>query len=139
MHNKSEELINYPAGNLLAHFKRYIQKIEGSKMQSWLYLFLAIVLEVAGTTSMKLSEGFTKTIPSIVMFIFYVSSLVALTFALRKFDMSMAYAIWAGLGTALITIVGIIYFKESISLIKIGSIALIIIGVVGLHLSNKSI
>lgn len=108
-------------------------------MQSWLYLFLAIVLEVVGTTSMKLSEGFTKTIPSIAMFVFYILSLVALTFALRKFDMSMAYAIWAGLGTALITIVSIVYFKESISLIKVGSIALIIIGVVGLHLSNKSI
>jgi len=108
-------------------------------MQSWLYLLVAIVLEVAGTTSMKLSEGFTKTIPSIAMFVFYILSLVALTFALRKFDMSMAYAIWAGLGTALITIVSIVYFKESISLIKVGSIALIIIGVVGLHLSNKSI
>ena len=108
-------------------------------MQSWLYLFLAIVLEVAGTTSMKLSEGFTKTIPSVFMFLFYILSLVALTFALRKFDMSMAYAIWAGLGTALITVVGIVYFKESISLIKISSIALIIIGVVGLHLSDKSI
>jgi small multidrug resistance pump len=108
-------------------------------MQSWLYLFLAIILEVAGTTSMKLSEGFTKTIPSIVMFVFYILSLIALTFALRKFDMSIAYAIWAGLGTALITMIGILYFKESISLIKIASIALIIIGVVGLHLSNKNI
>jgi small multidrug resistance pump len=108
-------------------------------MQSWLYLFLAIILEVAGTTSMKLSEGFTKTIPSIVMFVFYILSLIALTFALRKFDMSIAYAIWAGLGTALITMIGIVYFKESISLIKIASIALIIIGVVGLHLSNKNI
>jgi small multidrug resistance pump len=108
-------------------------------MQGWLYLFIAIVLEVAGTTSMKLSEGFTKTIPSVLMFLFYILSLVALTFALRKFDVSMAYAIWAGLGTALITVVGIVYFKESVSLIKIGSIVLIIIGVVGLQLSNKSI
>lgn len=63
-------------------------------MQSWLYLFLAIVLEVAGTTSMKLSDGFTKTIPSIMMFVFYIVSLVALTFALRKFDMSMAYMLF---------------------------------------------
>jgi small multidrug resistance pump len=108
-------------------------------MQSWLYLLLAIVLEVAGTTSMKLSEGFTKTIPSVFMFLFYILSLVALTFALKKFDMSMAYAIWAGLGTALITIVGIVYFRESVSLLKIGSIVLIIIGVVGLHLSSKNL
>ena len=108
-------------------------------MAGWISLFLAIILEVAGTTSMKLSEGFSKTIPSIAMFIFYILSLIALTFALKKFDVSIAYAIWAGLGTALITIIGIIYFKESLTLIKIGSIVLIIVGVVGLHLSSKNI
>lgn len=88
---------------------------------------------------MKLSEGFSKIIPSISMFIFYILSLIALTFALKKFDVSIAYAIWAGLGTALITIVGIVYFKESLTLTKIASIMLIIIGVVGLHLSSKNI
>ena len=108
-------------------------------MLSWFYLILAIALEVAGTTSMKLSEGFTKTIPSIAMFVFYILSLAALTLALKKFEMSMAYAIWAGLGTALITVVGIVYFKEAVSLVKIGSILLIIIGVVGLHLSSKGV
>ena len=50
----------------------------------------------------------------------------------------MAYAIWSGVGTALITIVGIYLFKEQISLLKIGSIALIILGVAGLHIANKS-
>ncbi len=108
-------------------------------MEGWIFLFLAIILEVAGTTSMKLSEGFSKIIPSISMFIFYILSLIALTFALKKFDVSIAYAIWAGLGTALITIVGIVYFKESLTLTKIASIMLIIIGVIGLHLSSKNI
>lgn len=107
-------------------------------MQSWLFLITAIALEVAGTTAMKLSDGFTRTIPSVAMFVFYILSLVALTFALKKFEMSMAYAIWAGLGTALITVVGIMYFKESVSFIKIASISLIIIGVVGLHLSSEA-
>ena len=107
-------------------------------MQQWLYLILAIVFEVAGTTAMKFSEGFTKTIPSVVMFVFYILSLVALTYALKKIDMSMAYAVWAGVGTALITVVGIVFFKEPSSMLKIVSIVLIIAGVVGLHLSGKT-
>ena len=102
----------------------------------WFYLISAIILEVAGTTSMKLSEGFSKTVPSAAMFLFYILSLIALTYALKKFEVSVAYAIWAGVGTALITVVGMVYFKEAVTLVKIGSIALIIIGVVGLHLSN---
>ena len=103
----------------------------------WLYLILAIAFEVAGTTFMKLSDGFTKTMPSIAMFIFYLLSLTALTFALKKFEVSTAYAIWSGLGTVLITIVGIMVFKESISIVKVLSIALIIIGVIGLQLTTE--
>jgi len=105
-------------------------------MQYWFYLSIAIVLEVAGTTSMKISDGFTKTIPSILMFIFYLASLAVLTMALKKLDVSMAYAVWAGLGTALIAIIGIFYFHESVSFLKIVSILLIIAGVVGLNLSG---
>jgi small multidrug resistance pump len=104
---------------------------------SWIYLLLAIVLEVAGTTSMKLSDGFTKMTPSVLMFIFYIASLVALTLALKKFDVSMAYAIWAGVGTALIATIGVVYFQESLSWSKAISILLIIVGVVGLNLSMK--
>ena len=103
----------------------------------WVYLILAISFEVAGTTFMKLSEGFTKSVPSIAMFVFYILSLTALTFALKKFEVSTAYAIWSGLGTALITVVGVMIFKESISIVKILSIALIIIGVVGLKLTTE--
>jgi small multidrug resistance pump len=105
-------------------------------MQSWLYLILAIILEVAGTTFMKLSNGFTKLMPSIMMFIFYILSLVTLTYALKKFDVSVAYAIWAGVGTALITIIGFVFFKEPITLMRVGSVLFIIVGVVGLHLSS---
>jgi small multidrug resistance pump len=64
---------------------------------------------------------------------------VALTYALKKIDMSMAYAVWAGVGTALITLVGIFFFKEPATMLKLASIALIIIGVVGLHLSGEAV
>ena len=104
----------------------------------WFYLALAIVFEVLGTTSMKLSEGFSKIVPSVAMMLFYILSLAALTMALKKIEMSVAYAIWAGVGTALITAIGLFLFKEELSLLKIVSILLIIAGVVGLHLSSQS-
>lgn len=103
----------------------------------WLYLALAIILEVLGTTSMKLSEGFTKIVPSIAMLLLYIASLAALTMALKRIEMSIAYAIWAGIGTALIALIGVVLFKEELSLLKVLSIGLIIAGVVGLHLSTK--
>ncbi len=105
-------------------------------MQSWLYLAGAIILEIAGTTSMKLSEGFTRLVPSILIFVFYALSFFALTMTLKKIDLSVAYAIWAGVGTALIAMIGIVHFKEPLTLIKMVSIGMIIIGVVGLNLNG---
>jgi small multidrug resistance pump len=103
---------------------------------SWLYLVLAIVLEVSGTTSMKLSQGFTKILPSVLMFVFYGLSLCALTLALKKIDVSLAYAVWSGLGTALIASIGVLWLKEPLNTLKVVSLMLIIIGVIGLNLSG---
>lgn len=105
-------------------------------MQGWVYLTGAILLEVAGTASMKLSEGFTKIVPSILLFIFCAASFVVLTFAIRNIDVSMAYAIWAGIGTALITVIGVLYFREPASLFKFLCVGLIILGVAGLNLTG---
>jgi small multidrug resistance pump len=105
-------------------------------MQHWFFLVGAITLEVAGTTSMKLSEGFTKLLPSVLLFVFYAASFVALTLALKKIEVSVAYAVWSGAGTALIAAIGILYFNETTSLLKFISILLIIFGVVGLNLSG---
>ncbi len=104
---------------------------------SWIYLVLAIIMEVIGTTNMKLSEGFTKLMPSILMFVFYGFSFAFITLALKKIDVSIAYALWSGVGTALIATIGFLYFKEPATAIKIGSIALIVIGVVGLMLVER--
>ena len=105
-------------------------------MQYWLFLIVAIFLEVAGTTSMKLSEGFARLLPSVFIFVFYGLSFAGLTLALKRIDVSVAYAIWSGLGTALITVIGLAYFKEPATLIKILSIALIVLGVAGLNLDS---
>ena len=98
----------------------------------WLYLLLAILFEVSGTISMKLSKGFAKITPSVLMFVFYILCFTFLTYALKKIDISLAYAIWSGVGIAIITVVGVLYFNEAASLLKFGCIFLIIAGTVGL-------
>ena len=105
-------------------------------MQSWIYLTGAILLEVAGTSCMKLSDGFSKLLPSVLIFVFYGLSFVGLTFALKKIDVGIAYAVWSGIGTALIAFIGMSYFKEPLTLVKVLSLLLIIAGVVGLNLGG---
>lgn len=100
------------------------------------YLLLAIALEVAGTTMLKLSEGFSRLVPSVLMIVFYVGSFGVFSQALKKMDVSMGYAIWSGLGTALIAIIGVLAFKEPVTALKVLSLALIIAGVVGLNLGS---
>lgn len=105
-------------------------------MNHWLLLAGAIALEVTGTISMKLSDGFTKLVPSVVLVVCYLGSFALLTLALKKIDVGVAYAIWAGTGTALIALVGVWYFQEPLTVLKGLSIFLIIAGVVGLNLSG---
>lgn len=104
---------------------------------AWLYMAGAIVFEVAGTTCMKLSDGFEELLPSILMVPFYVLCFVCLTLAIRRIDVSVAYAAWAGIGTTLITMVGIFWFDDPASAMKLVAIALIILGVVGLNLQGE--
>ncbi len=106
-------------------------------MMSWVYLVVAILFEVAGTTSMKLSDGFSKLWPSILIFVFYALSFTSLTFAMKRLEVSVTYAVWSGLGTVLISLIGYFWFKDSFNFQKVISIALIVVGVIGLNLSNK--
>jgi small multidrug resistance pump len=105
-------------------------------MPHWFYLAIAIALDVAGTITMKLSEGFTRLVPSILLFVFYAASFSALTLALKKIEVSVAYAVWSGVGTAIIAAIGILYFHETATAIKLISILFIIVGVIGLNLSG---
>jgi small multidrug resistance pump len=103
---------------------------------SWVLMIIAILFEVAGTTMMKLSQGFTRKAPTILMFVFYGIGFIPLSLAMKRLPVSVVYAVWSGLGTALITIIGIVLFKEPVTAVKLISITLIIIGVVGLNLSG---
>jgi small multidrug resistance pump len=82
---------------------------------------------------MKFSQGFTKALPSLLLFVFYGLAFTLLTLALKKIEISVAYAMWSGLGTALIAIVGIYWFQESMTLVKFLSLVAIVAGVVGLN------
>lgn len=102
----------------------------------WFLLAVAIVMEVCGTTCMKLSEGFKELTPSVLVFVFYAVSFTAFIYALKTIDLSISYAVWAGLGLALIAAIGILHFKEPVTATKIIFLAITLIGVVGLSLTT---
>ncbi len=103
----------------------------------WLFLGLTIVSEVTGTTMMKLSEGYTKLVPSILSFVFYLCALALLTMTLKYLGMGISYAIWSGVGIVLVTIIGYLFFKEQITIQKMVFISFILFGVIGLKLTTN--
>jgi small multidrug resistance pump len=106
-------------------------------MQSWLVLGAAIVCEVVATVMMELSQSLTRWrwIPPMVFF--YVLALLGLALALKTIEVGIAYAVWAGAGTLLIAILGVIFFKESVSPLKVVSMLFVIAGVVGLNVADS--
>ncbi|MCX4274263.1 MAG: multidrug efflux SMR transporter [Candidatus Gastranaerophilales bacterium] len=103
---------------------------------SWVYLILAIIFETLGTTALKMSNGFSVLLPSVMTTIAYILCFLFLSFALKTIDVSVAYAIWGAFGILLISAIGMIFFHESVSFIKITSILLIVLGTIGLKLAQ---
>ena len=99
----------------------------------WYLLALAILSEVVGTLALKISNGFSVLIPSIIVVVGYSTSFWFLALCLRSLNVGTAYAIWAGAGTAVISIAGVFLFTEPMTAIKAMSLALVILGVVGLR------
>ena len=104
----------------------------------WLLLGLAIVAEVIGTLALKISNGFTVWLPTVIVVLGYGFSFWLLSMSLKVLQVGVAYAIWAGIGTALIAIAGVIIFKEPLNILKVVSIILIILGVVGLNWAQNN-
>lgn len=100
---------------------------------AWLYLGLAISTEVAGTVALRFSDGFSRVGPSLVVVVGYALSFLFLSLTLRTLSLGVAYAVWAGVGTAAIALVGMVALGETVTAVKLGSLALIIAGVVGLN------
>lgn len=108
----------------------------GSLLWLYLWLALAIAFEVGWAIAMKLSDGFTRLWPTVVTIVLYFLSVVFLSFATKRMDVGTAYAIWAGSGMAIIAVIGMWYFKEPVTAMKIASLSLVAIGIVGLNLST---
>ena len=105
---------------------------------AYLFLALAIVSEVVGTVSLKLSEGFSRLVPSIVVVVAYLAAFGLLSQALdRGLGISVAYGVWAAAGVALVAVAGAVLLGESLTWVQIGGIALVIGGVLALELGAQ--
>jgi len=107
-------------------------------MRAWLPLALAIVAEVIGTSALKASAGFSRLWPSLVVMAGYGTAFYFLSLALRQIPVGIAYAVWSGVGTVLITLIGVLAFRQKIDAAGVLGIALIIAGVLVLNLWSKS-
>jgi small multidrug resistance pump len=103
---------------------------------AYLLLAAAIVAEVLGTTALKFSDGFTRLWPSAATVVTYLISFVLLAQTLKTMPVGTAYAIWSAAGTALIAAIGVVFLGENATVARLGGIALVIIGVVILSLSD---
>jgi quaternary ammonium compound-resistance protein SugE len=103
----------------------------------WFILFLAGLLEIVWAVGLKYTEGFTKLTPSLITAGAMVASVVLLGLAMRTLPLGTAYAVWVGIGAAGTVIAGIFLFDEPTSLLRLGSVALIGLGVIGLKLATN--
>ena len=106
--------------------------------QAWWLLAAAIVFEICGTVSMRLSDGFSRLTPSVLIFVFYAVSFALNTFVIRTLCLSVVYAVWSGVGTVATAAIGFWYFKEPATALKLVSIGLIVIGVFGVHAASRA-
>ncbi|MEU3527126.1 multidrug efflux SMR transporter [Streptomyces sp. NPDC038707] len=104
------------------------------------YLLLAgaIAAEITATTAMKYSEGFSRLWPSVVTVLGYVVSFALLAQTLKSVQIGTAYAIWSGVGTAAVALLGLLLFGEGLTPARVGGILLIIVGVVVLNLGGAA-
>jgi small multidrug resistance pump len=101
-------------------------------MPAFLLLALAIISEVGATLALRLSDGVSRPLPSAVMVVGYGLSFWLLALALKHIPVSLTYAIWSGVGTALIAVAGVVAFGETMNALKLTSLAVIVLGVAGL-------
>ncbi len=105
---------------------------------AWLLLFSAGLVEIVFALSLKYNAGFTRLIPSIISLVSGGLSLFLLMTALKFLPVGTAYAVWTGMGAVGVAILGIILFKESADFYRLVSISLVIIGIIGLKLTDNN-
>jgi quaternary ammonium compound-resistance protein SugE len=103
---------------------------------AWLLVVIAGLMEVGFAVGLKLSHGFTRLWPTVAFCAFALGSFGLLTLALRKLEVGPAYAVWTGIGAAGTALYGMIFLGDLVSVLKIVSIGLVVVGVIGLQLSG---
>ena len=111
-----------------------VEKTEVWCRMKWIYLLIAGLLEITWAITMKMSNGFTILIPSIITGVGYLASAVFLSIALKGLPLGTAYAIWTGMGIVGTTILGVMLFHEKLSLPQVICVILIVVGIAGLKL-----
>lgn len=99
-------------------------------MPGYFYLFVAICAEVAGTLALRYTQGFVNLLPSLIVILAYSFAFYMLSLALRNIPVGIAYAVWSGVGTAIVAIAGMVLFGERLTIATVAGLALIIVGVI---------
>ena len=143
--HKSDDQLLKPASHdknvqslLAGTLASVLHYIGESKKRCWITLLFAIIIEIFATTEMKTASDEGSMSKMFYSMFLYIISLLSFAACLKQIDVSVAYAIWSALGTALVSIAGVLMFGEEASLRKVISLGLIMIGVVGLNLSDDS-
>ena len=110
-----------------------------SRDMPWLMLFVAIVAEVVATSTLKATEGFTQLWPSAIVFVCYEIAFILLSLTLKKIPVGIVYAVWSGVGVALITLVAWLFLGQTLDAAGLTGIALIIGGVVVINAFSKTV
>lgn len=105
-------------------------------MVAWFYLFIAGLFEIGWAVGLKYTEGFSKALPSVVTVALMIASFNFLSLALKTLPIGTAYAVWTGIGAVGTAVIGVAFLKEPVDLLRIGSIFLIVVGIVGLKLAS---
>jgi small multidrug resistance pump len=105
----------------------------------WFALIIAILAEVIGTSALRASDGFTKPIPSAIVVVGYGVAFYFLSLTLKEIPVGIAYAIWSGVGTVLITLAGVLLYKQHLDTPAVIGLCCILLGVVVINLYSKSI
>jgi small multidrug resistance pump len=108
-------------------------------MQKWIFLFVAIVSEVIATSALKSSAGFTRLWPSVIVITGYASAFYFLSLTLNNLPIGIAYAIWSGVGVALIALISWLYFYQPLDFAAIVGLLLIVAGVIVINVFSKSV
>lgn len=108
------------------------------KMNAYILLFFAIICEVVATSSLKLSNGFSQLVPSIITVIGYAASFYLLSLTLKSIPVGVAYAIWSGIGIVLVSVIAWFFFKQALDVAALVGMGLIMLGVIIINVFSST-